>query len=297
MKLKNTKIKMNFDRKVTEKESVARTKLKNIIPITNDSMFKTLFSRKENIKFPAKLLSYIIDMDYENILKRIRFSKNETGKENQKDIAYRNDLVLEIDDTTINVELNNNGNEDIRNRNFSYLMRIREDVKYKQVIQININNYCYYDDLEVRTDYAILNYRGELYTDKIFIIDIYLPNIVKKSKDKKNILTEMERFLLIGIEENRKKALEYVGDDIVMMEFEEEVEKRSKDDELIEAYDKEWAIKELALREGKEIGIEQGKEIGIEQLNYLNQKIKEGMTIEEISNLINISINELKKSK
>lgn len=287
MKLKNTKIKMNFDRKVTEKESVARTKLKNIIPITNDSMFKTLFSRKENIKFPAKLLSYIIDMDYENILKRIRFSKNETGKENQKDIAYRNDLVLEIDDTTINVELNNNGNEDIRNRNFSYLMRIREDVKYKQVIQININNYCYYDDLEVRTDYAILNYRGELYTDKIFIIDIYLPNIVKKSKDKKKVLTEMERFLLIGIEENRKKALEYIGDDIVMMEFEEEVKRRSKDDELIEAYDKEWAIKELALREGKEIGIE--------QLNNLNQKIKEGMTIEEISNLINISIEKLKK--
>ena len=295
MKLKNTKIKMDFDRKVTEKDSVAKTKLKNIIPITNDGMFKTLFSRKENIKFPAKLLSYIIDLDYEDILKRIRFSKNETGKENQKDIAYRNDLVLEIDGTTINVELNNNGNEDIRNRNFSYLMRIREDVKYKQVIQININNYSYYDDLEVRTDYAILNYKGELYTDKIFIIDIYLPNIVKKSRDKKKVLTEMERFLLIGIEENRKKALEYVGDDIVMMEFEEEVKKRSKDDELIEAYDKEWAIKELALREGKEIGIEQGKEIGIEQLNNLNQKIKEGMTIEEISNLINISIDKLKK--
>ena len=295
MKLKNTKIKMDFDRKVTEKDSVAKTKLKNIIPITNDGMFKTLFSRKENIKFPAKLLSYIIDLDYEDILKRIRFSKNETGKENQKDIAYRNDLVLEIDGTTINVELNNNGNEDIRNRNFSYLMRIREDVKYKQVIQININNYSYYDDLEVRTDYAILNYKGELYTDKIFIIDIYLPNIVKKSRDKKKVLTEMERFLLIGIEENRKKALEYVGDDIVMMEFEEKVKKRSKDDELIEAYDKEWAIKELALREGKEIGIEQGKEIGIEQLNNLNQKIKEGMTIEEISNLINISIDKLKK--
>ena len=71
------------------------------------------------------------------------------------------------------------------------------------------------------------------------------------------------------------------------MEFEEEVEKRSKDDELIEAYDKEWAIKELALREGKEIGIE--------QLNNLHQRIKEGMTIEEISNLINISIEKLKK--
>ena len=72
MKLRNTKINMKFDRKVTEKDSVNRTKLKNIIPITNDSMFKTLFSREENIKFPAKLLSYIIDMEYENILKYIR---------------------------------------------------------------------------------------------------------------------------------------------------------------------------------------------------------------------------------
>ncbi len=55
--------------------------------------------------------------------------------------------------------------------------------------------------------------------------------------------------IFIDIKENRKKALEYVGDDIVMKEFDKEVEKRSKDDELIEAYDKEWAIKELSFRE------------------------------------------------
>ena len=298
IKLKDTKLDMKSNREVTSKDAVTKKKLKNIIPITNDSMFKTIFSRKENIKFPSKLLSYIIDMEYDDILRNLKFTKNETGKEKQSDIAYRNDLVLELEDTTINVELNNNGSEDVRDRNFSYLMRIREDNKYKQVIQININNYSYTNDLEVRSDYAILNYKGNLYTDKIFIIDIYLPNIVKKSKiEGINTLTEMERFLLIGIEENKKKALEYVGDDIVMKELEEEVVKRSRDSELLEAYDKEWAIKDQAMRDGYDSGLEKGLEQGLEQgkSEIIIKLLNSGMTIEEISNITEIPIEEITK--
>ena len=46
-------------------------------------MFKHLFGREENIKFPCKLLSYILDVYYEILLDNLMFSKNETGKENK----------------------------------------------------------------------------------------------------------------------------------------------------------------------------------------------------------------------
>ena len=41
------------------------------IPIMSDSMFKTLFQREEYIKFPCKLLSYIIDLSYEELLESL----------------------------------------------------------------------------------------------------------------------------------------------------------------------------------------------------------------------------------
>ena len=59
------------------------------IPITSDCMFKTIFGRKENIKFPCKLLSYILDMSYEDLLNNLKFTKNETGKEKKEDSNYR----------------------------------------------------------------------------------------------------------------------------------------------------------------------------------------------------------------
>ena len=72
------------------------------------------------------------------------------------------------------------------------------------MIQVNLNNYCYKEDDTVRRDYGIVGEDGSLLTNKVIIIDIYLPNIRKKCYNKKEELTEMERFLLIGIEENQK---------------------------------------------------------------------------------------------
>ncbi len=102
------------------------------IPITSDVMFKAIFDREENIKFPCKLLSHLIDMSYEDLLNNLKFTKNETGKEKKEDSNYRQDLVVTLDDVSINIEMNNNSNEEIRERNISYMMRLREDRKNKK---------------------------------------------------------------------------------------------------------------------------------------------------------------------
>ncbi len=129
-------------------------------------------------------------------------------------------------------------------------------------------------------------------TNKIIIIDIYLPNIKKKMYNKGiKALSEMERFLLIGLEENKQKALEYVGDDIIMKDLEERISDWTLSDDLRESYDKEWALKDEAKREGVIQGIEQGKSEIIKKL------LTSGMTVEEISKITDIPVEEIQQIK
>lgn len=154
----------------------------------------------------------------------------------------------------------------------------------EQIILINLNNYRYTDDYETRRDYAFLDNEGNVYTRNLIIVDIYLPNIVKKCYTSgKEALTEMERFLLIGVTQDIRSALEYVGDDIVMKEFVEENHTRSYDSDLREAYNKEEALKEQYYADGQKEGLEQGKKEGLEQgkKEGLEQGKKEGLKQEK----------------
>ncbi len=301
MNLKDSDIDLNKIRQVSyKKDDKIEFQSKELIPITSDIMFKALFQREENIKFPCKLLSYILDVSYEELLDNLKFTKTETGKKYKDEQSFRQDLVVTLNDISINIEMNNNGSEEIRERNISYIMRLREDYqkKYNQVIQINLNNYCYQDDLRTRRDYCFMDNDQNILTNKIVIIDIYLPNIKKKSYNK-DTLSEMEKFLLIGLEENPKKALEYVGDDIVMQELNSRISEFCLSDDLRESYDKEWALKDQARREGIiqgiEKGIEQGMEQGMEQgkAEIITKLLTSGMTVEEISKITGIPTDEI----
>ena len=306
--LKNSDFDLNNIKEVSnKKEDKITFNTKEFIPITSDCMFKVIFGREENIKFPCYLLSYLIDMSYEELLDKLKFTKNETGKEKKSDSTYRNDLVLDIDGVIINVEMNNNNTEEIRNRNISYLMRLREDRKnkleYHQVIQVNLNNYCYKEDTCVRRDFLLSSKDDVILTNKIVIIDIYLPNIKKKMYNKGiEKLSEMERFLLIGLEENKKKALEYVGDNIVMKDLEDRISDWTLSDDLRESYDKEWALKDQALRDGYLDGFNEGKQDGREE--GIKEGIKEGIRegkkqnkIEIIKNMLNNGLSKEEISK
>ena len=131
--LKNSKYNLDNIKKVSHNKCDKITfETNEFIPITSDCMFKTIFGREENIKFPCYLLSYLIDMSYEELLNNLKFTKNETGKEKKEDSNYRQDLVVTLDDVSINIEMNNNSSEEIRERNISYMMRLREDRKNKK---------------------------------------------------------------------------------------------------------------------------------------------------------------------
>ena len=292
LKLKDSNLDLENVREISRHSKIKLEKLREglKIPIISDSMFHTLFQREECIQFPCKLLSYIVDLSYEELLSCLTFSKTETGKEARGDYEYRSDLVVNIKGTKVIVEMNNNDNPHIRERNISYIMRTREDREekdeYHQTILVNLNNYCYEKDDKVRRDIALFDQDGNLYTNTLVIVDIYLPNIKKKCYTKGiKALSEMERFLLIGIEQDIKSADQYIGEDIVMEEFMKESERRSYDDSLRESYNKEEALKEQAFREGRE-------EI---QVEVLKRMLMEKASIDLIEKYTNMTKEKIKK--
>ncbi|MCI8545023.1 MAG: hypothetical protein HFH09_02195 [Bacilli bacterium] len=62
--------------KITEKEKLS---------IFSDSMFKTMFANENRKKYACKLLSYILDTSYKELLKTLEFGKSELDKKKEKE--------------------------------------------------------------------------------------------------------------------------------------------------------------------------------------------------------------------
>ena len=87
-------------------------------------MFKAMFFNENRIKYSTKFLSYYIDISYEELLKNIYLSKNEHNKYKEKDKGEKSDYVAVINDSIINIEVNNNENSEILERNMEYAHRL-----------------------------------------------------------------------------------------------------------------------------------------------------------------------------
>lgn len=94
------------------------------ISILSDTMLKAIFQNENRLKYLAKFLFYFIDLDYEVILKNIYLAKNELDKEKESSKAERCDYVAVIDNTSLNIEVNNNSSLEILERNIEYEYRL-----------------------------------------------------------------------------------------------------------------------------------------------------------------------------
>lgn len=269
--------------------------------IVSNTMFKTMFYNTQRIKYSAKLISYFVDVSYDDLLKNIKLVKNELDKEYNDTKEERSDYVCDIDGSKINIEINNNSNEDVMERNVEYAHRlyaekitIGTDYKYNynQVIQFNINNFSFVGNDKVIEYYTIQNDYGVLLNNKIVFIQIYVPNLRKKwynlGKEK---LEEWERYLLGLTETDIDSSLDVGGDLDIMIDYVNEAGEVTRGTNFGESYDKEVALREEAEREGIEIGKSQGIEIG-KSLIIMNL-FESGMKIEEISKATKLSEEEV----
>lgn len=292
LNLRDDNYKSLYDDKVTKEYAIEMTRLKQgeKISLLSDTMLKTMFQNDNRLKYSCKFLSYFLDISFESLMENIKLSKNELDKNNDLDKGERCDYVANINDTSINIEVNNNSGVEVMERNMEYAHRlyakkikrgINKNYRYTQVIQFNLNNFAFVGNDKIVDIYTVQNNEGIRLNNKLIFVQIYVPNLRKKWYNCGiGSLKEEEKYLLALVEKDLSKLKE-LGDDIIMKEYIEEAEEVSYDEKVGESYDKEWALKDEGRRESRE-------EIAISM-------IKRNMDITLISEITGFSEEEINK--
>ena len=270
------------------------------ISILSDTMLKAMFQNENRLKYSAKFLSYFIDLDYEVILKNIYLAKNELDKEKESSKAERCDYVAVIDNTSLNIEVNNNSSLRVLERNIEYAYRLyskkikrgEREYDYTQVIQFNLNNFSFKGNDKIIDIYGVKNDSDLTLSNKIIFVQIYVPNLRKKWYNEGiESLNEAEKYILALVEMDIEK-LKSLGGEELMEEYVKEAEEVSFEGGVGESYDKEWALKDQAYRDGKDEGREEGSTT--KAIEIAKSMLEKNMDIDLISELTSLNINEIK---
>ena len=276
----------------------------DIIPIVSDVMFKTMLGNESKKKYVSYFLSLILEKDYKKIYDNILFLKNELDKNKYNDTRKTVDLIVKIDGVIYNIEMNNNYQKTYIERNIEYITelykssrKMGEGYKYEYTYQININNFTFKDREKTSEVFMIRNEEGEVLTDKIKIMHLYLPKILNKYYNKEK-LSELEKLMLVFNLTNKNELNDIIGENKIMEEYKKEALDASHSEEVIGLYDKELEdefLKRATYQEGIEKGIEQGIEQGENKKSIEIAKIMldKNMDISLISEITKLSKEEI----
>ena len=280
------------------------------IPIVSDSMFKTMINNESRMEYICYLISALFDEDYNEVLNNTTFIKTELDKVKKEESKKTVDLLCKIKGKIINVEVNNNTSKSLLERNLAYMFSLyhgdmKEGSKYRfnSIIQININNFRFSGKKDVLEECYITNIRKlpknindfDIYSNKIRIINIYLPNINKKEYNK---LKLYEKLLLVFNENDEELLNDLSEGDEIMEKYVKDSKEASEQDEVIGMYNEEIHKEKLRLAEideFRELGHEEGvREKAIETAKKM---LQEGLDISIISRCTDLSIEEVEKLK
>ena len=190
---------------------------------------------------------------------------------------------------------------------------MKEGSKYRfnSIIQININNFRFSGKKDVLEECYITNIRKlpknindfDIYSNKIRIINIYLPNINKKEYNK---LKLYEKLLLIFNENDEELLNDLSEGDEIMEKYVKESKEASEQDEVIGMYNEEIHKEKLRLAEideFRELGHEEGLKEGLQKgslekaIETAKKMLQEGIDISIISRCTDLSIEKVEKLK
>ena len=276
------------------------------IPIVSDSMFKTMINNESRMEYICYLIASIFNEDYNEVLKNTKFIKNNIDKYKNEESNKTVDLLCKIKGKILNVEVNNNTSKSSLERNLGYMfslysanMKRGHKYNFNEVIQININNFRFKGRKDVLEECYITNINHipkdindfQIYSNKIRIINIYLPNIRKKDYNK---LKLYEKLLLIFNENDNQLLKDLSKGDEIMEKYVKESKEASEQDEVIGMYDKELHDEKLRLAENDEYR-EKGFKEGIKETAL--KLLQKNIDLNIISECTGISLEELKKLK
>ena len=261
----------------------------------NDRAFKEVFLNPNNSDLLKALLEFILKIKIDKL--EIKKTELLSGNVNIKD--KRVDALVYTGNKKIEIEINSQNKDYLHTRSTAYICNIYQSNAnvgdtYNEdtdIIQVNLtwglgrNN----DEMKI---YKIMNEKGELYVKNFIIYEINMDYYDKiwYSKNEEEIKKNLYMIML----DLDKKELENMPKDKIVDKYITNVTIVNNDPEfqkyMSEEEDKR-KIQNSLLSEAKEEGISQG----IEQT--AKNMLKKNMSIEDISEITGLSINEIKSLK
>ena len=291
-----------------------------IIPLTYDFVFNEIFANEKNINILENFISNILNLNIEEVRGSLHIKPRDLELNNKSERNKQIDLLLEYHGDLINIELNNNSGEGIKERNLVYACSVHAsqleygDNSYKKInktIQINLNTKPNSTGLLI-DKYNLKNEYNKTYSDKlvIYMIDISLgvDMCYNGTSDK------LAKWCYVLTSQTEDELGKYLGD--IMNEKEQnqlvdEMNKLSSNEKVIalySAYSREELerntliieAEEKGIEKGIEQGIEKGRQEGIEQgreeekEEMIRKLYEKGLPIKEISEIVNKTEKEIK---
>ena len=266
--------------------------IKTKIPVTNDYIFKKIFSKKGNESILKDFLIAILEIPIEKIEVQAEATLEKQLEENK--LGRLDILAVLNDDTIVNIEVQVLNPSNFIERTLYYwsgnyynnLMSGENYREVKKTIAINILDYeqfregPYHEIVRLRRDYE-----NEIMTDKMEIHFIQIPKFVK---EKRGVETKLEQWLQF-ISQVNSKGVE------LAMEKNKEIKKAKDEYEYLTGEEAERRIaflRDKAIRDEKSMvqgaRDEERREIAKKMLNA-------NMPIEQISDFTGLTIEEIKK--
>src|SRR5574344_919080 len=281
-----------------------------LIPMTFDQMFKTVL--RTSREYTSTLINLITGIPL-SVLKDAEFIDTNIMDEHVTSKHQISDLIISVDDLTINLELNNYKVGTLI-KNTSYIFGIyknmfkvgKEYIDDTLVIQINFNNFDTKIDEELVNEYLIMHTKShEVLTN---MVKIYNINLVKLEKEEytKSVNKELINFLKIMKAKTIRELKKISGEDKILEKVASEMINYSMDKHMIGLYDKDEVDEKLyntrisaAKKEGMEEGIQKGMEQGMQEDKMLMAKkmLKENIDVNVISKITGINLTDIDKLK
>ena len=311
-----------LDRKVSKKNAYIKKEYTKgyKIPIVSDTMFDTMINNESRKKYAALIISSVLERDYNEIYNSIEYVKNKLDKQLDIEKGREVDFICKLKDEYIGIEMNNNYSKEAFERNISYAMGIYKSKEirgskysFNKILQINLNNFTFENNDREAEEYALRNENGEYLTEKIKIINIYLPNIRKKYYNKEE-LNELDKVMLVLNEEDNNNLSKLYKGEKVMEDYVKDAKRASISDDIVGLYDKElheellrntelYNAEQKGIKQGKKDGIKEGKEKGIKEgikqkaIETAKNMLKDNLSVDMISKYTGLDIKEIEKLK
>lgn len=272
------------------------------IPVTNDYIFKRIFTKEGNEDILKDLLIAILDKPIDKIEVQSEVTLEKEIIENK---LGRLDIVALLnDDTIVNIELQVVNNRNIIDRTLYYWSglhhnNLKRGKDYKETIKTISINILNYNEFEEGPYHEVARlkreYQNEVLTEKMEMHFIQIPKFIE---EKRGTETKIEQWLQFISQENQgevEKAME--KNEKVRKAFGQYKTLTGDEYEKRLAFLKERAIKDeiSAINNGIAQGIEQGM---VEKSKEIARKLlKLGMKIEEIMEITELPKEEIEKLK